>query len=261
MSRANPSLNSSAVDKQKKHIDEHMNLYSAAAMAAGVSMLALAQPAEGSVVITHVNIPVPTVSSHGLANSAFVPIDINADGVNDFSFENYYFTYHSFHHTIRVVPLTGGRAVVTGKSLFYGTAAALPWGQRIGPSANFSAAGVDNIEGSFYNGNFGNWGGNKTAAQYLGVRFPINGQIHYGWVRLEITTPFVTGKIVAFAYETVPNRPIKAGALKGQAAAEPVPAPSHMNVPSQRMQGPSLGMLALGTDGLAIWRRKEELAN
>lgn len=252
MPSANLQSTTSPVETNKKKIDHRLKLYSAAAVAAGVSMLAMTQPAESTVVVSHVKIPIPMVPQPiSLAEMATVPIDINGDGINDFSFSNYYFSYHTFHHTQRVVPLTGGEVVVTGKGFFYGTAAALPWGQRIGPSANFSNAVKDNIEGVNSGGYFGNWG-NKTKALYLGVKFPISGQSHYGWVRVEFTGGLV-GTIVAYAYETVPNRPIRAGALKGMDAAKD----THASV----VTGPSLGMLALGADGLSIWRREEEQAN
>ena len=59
----------------------------------------------------------------------------------------------------------------------------------------------------------GPWGGNPKN-RYLGVRFRIDGQIHYGWVRLTVLTqPTGTwsATITAYAYETVPNKAIKAG--------------------------------------------------
>lgn len=55
----------------------------------------------------------------------------------------------------------------------------------------------------------GHWAGNPQE-KYIGVRFLIDGNIHYGWVAIEIpnkTTLIVKG----FAYETEPNHDIKAG--------------------------------------------------
>ena len=254
MAGGNRQHTSSSVETSKSNLNYRMALYSATAVAAGVGMLALAQPAESEVVVTHVKTPIPLVTSHGLATWATIPIDINGDGINDFSFSNYYFSYHSFHHTQRVVPLTGGEVVITGKGIFYGTAAALPWGQRIGPSANFNSAVKDTIEGTHSGGYFGNWKNSTTKSLYLGVKFPIAGQSHYGWVRVEFA-PGLVGTIVSYAYETVPNRPIRAGALKGMDAVK-----ENASNASQ-VTGPSLGMLALGADGLSLWRREEEQAN
>lgn len=46
--------------------------------------------------------------------------------------------------------------------------------------------------------------------KYLGLRFQINGKMHYGWVRMEIlsTTQWV---IKDYAYNDTPNKPIIAG--------------------------------------------------
>jgi hypothetical protein len=57
-----------------------LSLYSAAAAAAGVSMLALAQPAAGEVVVTKKTIPL-------IGN---VSIDINSDGISDFAFYDHF---------------------------------------------------------------------------------------------------------------------------------------------------------------------------
>jgi hypothetical protein len=57
----------------------------------------------------------------------------------------------------------------------------------------------------------------------------------------------MSAEITEYAYETKPNQPIYAGETK--TADIRVPA----NIQDQA--GPSLGMLAVGADGLALWRR------
>jgi hypothetical protein len=61
---------------------------------------------------------------------------------------------------------------------------------------------------------------------------------------------YVTGTVTEYGYETIANKPVFAG-LTGK------------NVPddeaSESNAGPSLGALALGADGLALWRREEAL--
>src|SRR5260370_16654892 len=83
-------------------VDHRMKLYSVAAAAAGVSMLALAQPAEGEVVVTRSNIPIPP-SYYG-GTQYLVPIDLNNDGITDFSFSLYLFAYHPFINNLHVEP-------------------------------------------------------------------------------------------------------------------------------------------------------------
>jgi hypothetical protein len=92
----------------------------------------------------------------------------------------------------------------------------------------------------------------------VGVKFQIHGATHYGWIRLSADFPAKLGDlpsatITAYAYETVANKAIKAGSASQPAA----PA----KLPTAKSLQPSLGLLALGTDGLAIWRREEEFAS
>jgi hypothetical protein len=235
-------------------IDRHMKLYSIAAAAAGVSVFALAQPAEGEVVITQKTIPIPTNSYFG----TFVPptpISLNNNGINDFSFSLYSFAYHSFRDDLTVWPLQGG-AVVASPNEFGGFyASALAAGAKIGPSAHFSSnksADIERAQGfdasSHYSRKlYGNWA-NNPVNHYLGVKFLIDGATHYGWVRLTVTTrPHgFKATITGYAYETVANKPIFAGVKEGQPQAQ-----------IEHARRVSLGMLALGADGLQMWRREE----
>jgi len=218
-------------------------------------MLALAQPAEGEVVITRKNIPIPVSSYFGQQH--LVPISLNNNGITDFSFSLYSFAYHSFDQILGVWPVEGGAVIAAqqgadGRSY----ASALVRGGKIGPSAHFSSKNLTDVErahgfdaSSKYSRNlYGNWGGNP-ANRYLGVRFLIDGATHYGWVRLTVTTEprGFSANITAYAYETIANQRILAG-VAGQAADAPA-EPKAATVGQ-----PSLGMLALGADGLATWR-------
>jgi hypothetical protein len=64
--------------KLSKSVCRQLNSYALAASAAGVGMLALAQPAEAKIVYTPAHIAVPI--------NTFLPLDLNHDGVNDLSF-------------------------------------------------------------------------------------------------------------------------------------------------------------------------------
>jgi hypothetical protein len=54
---------------------------------------------------------------------------------------------------------------------------------------------------------------------YLGLRFYFKGTIHYGWARVKLKSmsrrPNFTVTLTGYAYETIPGRPIVAGATKG----------------------------------------------
>jgi hypothetical protein len=236
------------------NFDHRMKLYSAAAIAAGVSLLALAPTAEGEVIVTRKEIPIP-YSYYG-GTQHLVPLDINGDGINDFSFSLYSFAYHSFDEILRTWPLEAGGGVMAnlGKRGFsYGLA--LPWGAKIGPSAHFSSdrgVVIEQARGFDFSSRYGrtlygHWGGNPPN-RYLGVRFIINGETHYGWIRLKIVTEprGLTAEIISYAYETEPDKKLQAGTYEKVASTE-----------GGQVSGPSLGMLAMGADGLSMWRREE----
>ncbi len=55
---------------------------------------------------------------------------------------------------------------------------------------------------------YGYWGSNRD---YLGLRFKIDGQTHYGWIQMHLPATEGAGFVEGFAYETEPNAPIIAG--------------------------------------------------
>ncbi|HWY22651.1 MAG TPA: hypothetical protein VNX26_15595 [Candidatus Acidoferrum sp.] len=245
-----------------KATDWRLKTYSLAAMAAGVGALAMVQPAEGEVVITRKKIPIP-VSNFFFPPPHPVFISMNNNGVSDFSFSLYSFAYHSRDMDLTARPLAGAavegkdQAGVNGFSHFY--ASMLKRGAKIGPSANFSSGAqfVPVVERQLHtvnsssvsnNRSYGNWGGNASNT-YLGVKFLIDGETHYGWVRLAVAiSPFsgLSATITAYAYETEANKRILAGVPIGEAA-----------VIIDETKGPSLGALAAGAEGLPTWRMKQ----
>jgi hypothetical protein len=53
--------------------------------------------------------------------------------------------------------------------------------------------------------------------RYLGVKFTINGETHYGWARLSVqAVPPITftATLTGYAYETIRNKSISAGQTK-----------------------------------------------
>jgi hypothetical protein len=92
---------------------------------------------------------------------------------------------------------------------------------------------------------------------YLGLEFVIKGKTHLGWVRVKLTLHPVyvpiTATLTGYAYETIPGKPIIAGATKGP---DDEPAAS-LNPPTPLPT--TLGELAMGAPGLSIWRRKESV--
>jgi hypothetical protein len=222
-------------------IHRQLNMYALAASAAGVGMLALAEPAEAKIVYT------PTREK--LINF-FVSIDLNHDGKADMSFANLgggrSGSYYSFLSARYANLSTTPEFVDTGK----GFAVALHAGEQIGPQKQFRSAGVlwnEKVIHSFTNHSTrtswsGQWanGGKGLKDRYLGIKFAINGKFHYGWARVSVTISEskVTSLLTGYAYETIPNKPIVAGKTKGS---------DIVTVPPDAGQG-SLGRLAMGRE-------------
>ncbi len=244
-------------------LNRQAGMYSLAAAVASVSMLALAEPASSEVVITRKTIHVPVVS-HLAPHPTKVSMANN--GVDNFSFVLGSNSFAGGLRSFQGFGATPTDGVIAGGTYF---AEALPLtrGARIGPSANFfSGPYIDLLEGTnVSNGSFysrGYWKGNLKN-RYLGVRFQLSGQTHYGWVRLTVTSnvklnqPTLEATITAYAYETVANKPILAGTAKSAAATGDIPT-AKLQAPRnpQDNPGPSLGMLAGGADTLPMWRRE-----
>jgi len=189
---------------------------------------------------------------------------MNNDGIADFAFSNFSYVSHGLGAVdLKISPDQTGNAVVgvllSGQKRV--TAAALAAGVLVGPGANFQSS----PQGLYMAGVFigstnvldsGSWLTVETA--YLGLKFVINGEVHYGWARIKLVAPgsFSTASIYGYAYETVANQAIVTGqtsgaAKKGQEATAAFPAAPGATI-DDRAQ--SLGVLALGAAGTAVWR-------
>jgi len=246
-------------------LEKNLSSYALAAGSAGVALLACAQAADAKVVVTKVNIPVPD-------NGVPVQFDINGDGQMDFGLSAFVHggctstsarvkQPHArqplgcgpFNDELRVVPAQSANEVwLAGTSWGYNCAAKLGRGTRIDRLRPF-AAGIQVMYGDVGSSEgiqVCPWRASTPAKPYLGVKFlDKEGALHYGWVR--VTNNFIFATITGYAYETVPNKPILAGAITE--ADEAALTPSDL-----APQPATLGHLALGAAGLAAWRREEE---
>jgi hypothetical protein len=234
-------------------LENRLCQYSTAALVAGVSTLALTPAAEGTVVITRESLPIPVGQT--------VAVDLDHNGIDDFEFtlsSNPAGCNYSADLTIKTRP-GGGVMDTAGAPRPY--ASALLRGARIGPSAHFSSTQRQRVtiersqglscSGATRRNLYGNWGGNPPN-RYLGVKFLIQGTPHFGWIRISVNfeerNPN-SATITAFGYETIPGKKVLAGI-----------APQELLTPDAQSQAqahaPSLGMLALGAEGLPLWRRE-----
>jgi hypothetical protein len=234
-----------------RKLDYKLRSYAASASAAGVAMIALAQPNRAEVVYTPTHRAIPQGGS--------VTLDFIHNGKTDFTIHSSFATCsfvesHCWFQQLVVTPTGQNRVLATyGEFLF---AQALPSGAKIGWPAKFSTgrfgyARMDRCKAtqtSYYLS--GSWP--KQRNRYLGLEFTIEGKVHFGWARLSLpiegglkchASPVLTG----YAYETEPGQPILAGATSDTEKA------SYQLHPKG-----ALGVLALGSPGLIPWRREEE---
>jgi hypothetical protein len=228
--------------QRRAALDKGVTAYAVAASAAGVSLLALVQPAEGKIIYT--------AADSEIAPKIVLPLDLNHGGHSDFSFsnQNASCTCHTFSDNLMIAP--------RGQNGIMSHAAVLPAGAQVGPKRAFQNSAQLMLgfrehcsSTSCAYGTGGAW--KNITRGYLGLKFYINGQAHYGWARLNVTltqTGYVYALLTGYAYETVPNKPIITGRRRGTGAMS---GPAGLSHEPDRA---TLGALAKGAAGLAIWR-------
>lgn len=234
------------ITKINSKLEKHLAAYVAAAgAAAGMGILA-APSASAEVVYTPTNLTL---------KQGITPLDLNHDGVNDFRFYR-----GGYGHGSRLYILQqDAKNLVFNSATF--NAAPLPSGARIGPKgafqkdedkAWFMAGWSEGLSGISSRSN-GPW--KQAQSTYLGLKFSVNGETHYGWARLTVNAKTgIIATLTGYAYETIPNKPILAGQTSG-------PYEAGYFVPdliSPSRQQVSLGILARGEESLAVWRRENE---
>jgi hypothetical protein len=271
-----PSAQGSVQPKQRTRsslsagLEKNLSSYAIAAGSAGVALLACVQPADAKVVATKTDIVVPV-------NGGVIQFDINGDGQADFGLSaigNLSTTCTlqarvrrpksppplgcPFNDQLKVVPAQAANEVwQAGTSYGAKCAANLAGGARIGFGRPFGTGVMDMYGdvGTSEGHQFCPW--RSGAHPYLGVKFlDAAGAVHYGWVRVQVN--FIRATIEGYAYETVPNRPIHAGALNGTDSKADMVTPPDLLTP-HAAEPASLGRLAQGASGLSVWRREDEV--
>lgn len=239
--------------------NRQLHMYAVAASAAGVGILALAGPAEAKIVYTH--------ADKRISPNHTIPLDLNHDGTIDFRFKDMHFTSptYGFDHTgiLSILPARQANRVEGYSRTNRHYASALQAGVSIGlkgplksgprvMATVFSDTGGRRAVSNSCNGPW-----SKGANRFLGLEFLIKGKIHFGWARLSVTCrgTDVLATLTGYAYETVPDKPIIAGKTNGRDDATEELNPASLTVPTP--QPASLGLLAMGTPGLSVWRREE----
>ena len=217
-------------------VHQQLNMYARAASAAGVGILALATPAEARIVYTPAH--------HVIAEGGHYGLDVNHDGITDFTLQaqiTHTTSYSGFYANLSAIPTAGNG--VEGWTGYAPWASALKAGGRIGPQQYFPGKVMAVYCSPFCSGGpSGSWV--NVNKRYLGLKIKISGKIHYGWARLNVTVKgsSIVASLTGYAYETIPGKPIKAGQTKEDenAAIQPV----------------SLGQLAKGAFALSASRKQ-----
>jgi hypothetical protein len=212
-------------------------------LAAGAT-LAGASAAQAQIVFT----PSDRVLTGVLDGTNHLKIDLNNDGAGDFILNDYLKKSYGASSGSAWRLWADGRTASNGiqgiskNGKFF--ASALKKGAPIGSGGNFASfapmqSRVDPYGFPYSYGNF-----RDVTNRFLGVRFLIKGEVHYGWIGFRKVDNF-TAKLVGWAYEAQANTAIRAGD-KGE--EEPV---------SVRVPEPaSLELLAAGNVAMVDWRRR-----
>jgi len=232
-----------AVRRLKPTLERNILNYAITASATGVGLLALSQAAGASIVYTQTN--------QKITQTTF--LDLNNDGTSDFAFSTLCTYFHSGSLRIAHAELEIGPQVVGNQ--IWGQdpkVAALAAGVKVGSNGPFKSdiylMGRD--FSSVYSGKWAPVGG-SVKNRYVGLKFLVGGQIHFGWARLNVMirsaqTTCVQAVLTGYAYETVPGKSIVTGKTS---ATETGLKPAA-----------TLGQLAMGAAGLVAWRRERGVA-
>jgi hypothetical protein len=249
-----------------RSIQQLLSTYTAAAGAAGVTLMALAPVAGAEIVYTPANQTIGRDESYNL--------DLNNDGIVDLILTEHVYKDGSFGGTDQVVALeaaAGNQAVCPSTFCVSGQSYAEPLtvGASIRPDIRPRGwmgrhIGVA-FEVTFEKGGnpYYGYGWTNVRNRYLGLKFKVDGEYHYGWARLSLQFHAGSGQdrswvaqLTGYAYETVAGKSIIAGQTEGSDESDESKDQSGIK---QTACPAALGALARGAAGVALWR--EEVDN
>lgn len=135
-------------------------------------------------------------------------LDLNNDGNDDFRI------WHNGASNLYISPLTASNEALGSGGVTFAYPFALTSGAMISSGAgqffnNGYAGGFQSL--NYGSCSFGNWC--SVTDRYIGVRFSIGGNIHYGWVRLDVNQAGSVWTVKDYAYEDIMGNGIAAGAM------------------------------------------------
>ncbi len=243
------------------HLLSRLNSYGLAASAAGVALLACSNPAEAAPVCGSLSVTLRDTDTYAFnpAQQKIAPFNV-AHTYNELSSHTQSLQARGFF-----IANTPGAKVIASAN---GLPADLASGASIGPAGNFAKGKQYGLLFGYYY--FSRFKGNFPPNQggYVGFQFTQSGQPHFGWLRVKLakqngTRFFAPGLLLSeFGYESSPNTAITAGNCGSAAEVRESALPegrdaiaSHKAV-GQAVAG-TLGALALGSEGVRLWRAKK----
>jgi hypothetical protein len=187
-------------------LNKRLTAYALCAGATGIGLLA-AMPAAASVIYTPAHVSLLPGTTYDL--------DLDGDGSTDFHFHDVSFG------------IFGALLTVNSNSVLVGLGrepAALSAGAKIAASQHFFACQlcsygnvIEALNSSSY---FGYW--HNVTNHYLGLKFTINGETHFGWARLSVRvlSRSIVARLSGYAYETIPNKGIRAGQTTSESGSQ-----------------------------------------
>lgn len=207
----------------KSLLKEKLKSYSALATA----VFGTAAVADAQVVYTDVNPDEVLTMTNGSIND--FAVDFDNDGNEDMAVATYGYLYtdgttsYQYNYVLSFVAPNATSALV-GSMQAVGSASLplvtnLTAGTVIGPSSAWldttAASGVQYFNVVALDGSAVFGSPNAGADIYLGSRFKIGTNTHYGWVRISIPTAVSQATVKDFAYNATPNTAITAGQTAG----------------------------------------------
>jgi hypothetical protein len=255
-------------DSRYRRFPLHPRLLSYTTAAAGACVLSLSQSAEAQIVFTPANAVITSQTSYALDLTNHGTVE-GTDFILHGSLSAYSATVFS---ALRIQP-GAGNAVEGGVYMHLDAAKALGMGERIGSTDRFVSQGfprgvlmgraVRAPGGGYLQGNWVD-----AIDRYLGLRFQINGETHYGWARMSVKLSVYKPMevlLTGYAYETQPNTPIAAGEEERRTDAAGYNSQRELESNNERESNRSqaiaqpgqgrLGNLAAGAAGLHVWRQ------
>jgi len=178
-----------------------------------ISAMLFSASANAQIIYTDVN---PDVSIN--TNGGVYALDLNNDGITDFNIT--YATTMFAGQTNKFIRITPLGANKVGNDLSYPYPSALLPNTLIDASS-FSWLSTANQSlisriwfqvprtGAWIWQNRGNWNG--ASNKYVPLQLSHNSQKFYGWARLDAATNAVSFTVKDYAYNSIPNQPIRAG--------------------------------------------------